>query len=551
MAGKRIEMKDVRSIVLMLEQGYGTKHIAKALGISRNTVKSYRDSIAEKKLSSTDLLKIPEEQLEKFFTAGPPDDDPRMGPLLKVFQGMEKELERVGVTRFLLWTEYARSVPDAYSYAQFCKLYRDFTYKCDATMHMEHEPGEKLYVDFTGKKFPYVDKDTGEVLGAEVFIASLGYSDATYLEACRSQTVPDFIMCLRHALEYFGGVPKILVPDNLKSAVINPDKYEAELNSVLRQFADHYKTTVIPARSLHPKDKAIVERHVIVAYQQVFAVLRNDTFFSIPEINIGIQKPLEALNERKFQGKPFSRKDLFNEEKDLLSPLPEYPFEFNKQKWARVMKNCYVQLMDDCHYYSVPFRYIGCRVILSYNSREVNVFFKGERIAYHTRDYAKFKYTRIDEHLPSTHKFVTEWNPEKFIGMGAQVSPFVQEYIERILSRKEPPEQLYKSCMGVISLGKRLGNDRLIKACRLGLQVGAVNYTFIKTTLANKTENLCDGMESTEIPLPKHDNIRGKNIFNNPKNISFNESSNFEQAQPDASPWNGESFEGSDIQSWQ
>lgn len=551
MAGKRIEMKDVRSIVLMLDQGYGTKHISKTLGCSRNTVKAYRDAFAAKGLSYKDLLELPEEQLEKFFSSGPPEDDPRLGPLMKVFEGMDKELERVGVTRFLLWTEYARTATDPYSYAQFCKLYRDFTYKCDATMHIEHDPGDKLYVDFTGKKFPYVDKETGEELGAEVFIASMGYSDMTYLEACKSQTVEDFIMCVRHALEFFGGSPKILVPDNLKSAVETPDKYEAELNSTMAKLARHYGTTVIPARVKHPKDKPIVERHVTIAYQQVFAVLRNVTLFSIREINEAIRPHLKAMNTRKFQGKPFSRADLFEEERSLLTALPAHPFEFDKQKWARVMKNCYVQLMEDCHYYSVPYRYIGSRVQIIYNSYEVSIWFKGERIAYHLRDYRKFKYTTISDHLPSTHQFVLSWSPEKFIGMAAQVSPFVQEYIERILSRSEPPEQLYKSCMGILALGKRLGNDRLIKACRLGMQVGAINYTFIKKTLANKTENLFEEQSVQMRRLPQHENIRGMEIFNTLNDTQSYEPRNTQQVGADASAWDGSGIEGSGDQSGQ
>lgn len=542
-------MKDVRSIVLMLDQGYGTKNISKAVGCSRNTVKAYRDAMESRGLSAKDLLELPEEQLGKVLCPVPPEDAPRIEAVREVFGTMDKELKRVGVTRFLIWTEYARGIKDAYSYAQFCKLYREHICKSEVTMHVDHEPGDKLYVDFTGKKIPYVDRDTGEIHDAEVFLASMGYSDHTYVEACRSQTVPDFLMCLRHALEFLGGVPKMIVPDNLKSAVAVPDKFEAELNSSLQRFAEHYGCSVLPARSLHPKDKAIVERHVAIVYQQVFAVLRNETFFSINEINDGVKAPLQALNDRKFQGRPFSRADLFAEERGLLAPLPAYPFELYTHKWARVMKNCYVQLMEDNHYYSVPFRYIGERVQLSYNSYEVNVFSKGERIAYHQREYQKYKYSTITEHLPSTHQFVLEWSPEKFVRMGAEVSPSVQEYIERILSRPEPPEVLYKSCMGIISIGKRLGNDRLIKACMLGLKVGAANYTFIKTTLANNTEDLCDEASASVARLPEHSNIRGKEIFDNPKNINYNEPSNSQQTQSDASPRDGNSLEGPGLQS--
>ena len=307
-------------------------------------------------------------------------------------------------------------------------------------------------------------------------LTTLGHSEYAYVEAGPSQSQECFAESLRHALEYYGGVPQVHVPDNLKSAVSKADKYEAEINSLLMKMAHHYDTVVLPARVRHPKD--------------------------------AIREPLRQLNERHFQGRPYSRKDLFEEEAAYLKPLPERPFEIMRSRMGTVMKNCHVQLTEDCHCYSVPFRYIGEKVKISYNSHEVRIYLKGSQIAYHLRDYAMFKYTTVPDHLPSTHRAYSEWNGDKFIKMAAEISVDVKAYIEMILARKEYPEQLYKSCMGVLALGKRHGNDRLIDACRLGLKVGAVNYTFIKNALNNWTERLW--MEdAVGTALPEHGNIRG------------------------------------------
>ena len=501
-------MKNVHSIVLMLSQGYGTKHISASLGCARNTVKAYRAIIASKGVSYEELLSSPEEELERFFVSKKPEEDDRMSTLEDAFKNADGELGKVGVTKFLLWNEYRLSNPDGYSYPQFCKLYRGRAETVDVTMHVEHKPGDKLYIDYTGKKIPYVDRATGEAKEAEVLLTTLGHSEYAYVEAGPSQSQECFAESLRHALEYYGGVPQVLVPDNLKSAVSKADKYEAEINSLLMKMAHHYDTVVLPARVRYPKDKSLVERHVQMVYQQIFAPLRNMTFFSIEEINAAIREPLRQLNERHFQGRPYSRKDLFEEEAAYLKPLPERPFEIMRSRMGTVMKNCHVQLTEDCHYYSVPFRYIGEKVKISYNSHEVRIYLKGSQIAYHLRDYAMFKYTTVPDHLPSTHRAYSEWNGDKFIKMAAEISVDVKAYIEMILARKEHPEQLYKSCMGVLALGKRHGNDRLIDACRLGLKVGAVNYTFIKNALNNRTERLW--MEdAVETALPEHGNIRG------------------------------------------
>lgn len=509
MAGKRKDMKDVKALIALLNQGYGSKHIAKVVGCSKNTVKTYKRAAESKGVSFAELLKLEDAQIEQFFKAEQPEDTERRAVVNQTLSSADQELEKKGMTLYLLWEEYKLSHPDGYSYPQFCRLYQKQAVNVNCSMHMEHKPGDKLYLDYTGKKIDYVDKETGEILQAEVFVASMGYSDKTYVEAVASQKQEDFARCVTNALEYFGGVPAALVPDNLKSAVIIADKYEAELNALLSKLAAHYGCAVAPARSLKPQDKAIVERHVTIVYQRIFARMRNMTFFSVSDINDAIKPLTEDVNNRNFQRRPFSRNDLFEEEKPYLKPLPQYPFEIMVTKTVTVMKNTHVQLSEDSHYYSVPFKYIGIKVQLSYNSREVIVFVKGVQVAYHLRDRAPYKYTTVTDHLPSSHQYVTQWSPDFFISEAAKVSETVCHYITMILGRKDYPEHMYKSCMGILGLGKRLGNDRLIKACKLGARANVYSYTFIKSTLQNKTEDLADTMPEVSHGLPEHENIRG------------------------------------------
>lgn len=502
-------MKDVRSILQMISDGHGNKSIATALGCSKNTVKEYRRAIEARKADCVSLLAKEDAELEQFFRSPQPEDCERRKALGAVFSGIEDELKKTGVTLYLLWSEYRMSEKDGYSYPQFCRLYQEYSGKVEVCMHMEHDKADKLYLDFTGKKIPYTERDTGEVREAEVFIATLGYSEYTYVEATRSQDKEHFAECVANALEYFCGVPAVLVPDNLKSAVIKADRYEAELNALLAKEAAHYGCDVLPARSRKPRDKALVERHVLIAYQQIMAQMRHMDFFSIPDINKAIRPLMDAMNARCFKNKPFSRKDLFEEERPLLKPLPGHRFETMKDKMVTVMKNYHVQLSDDSHYYSVPFKYVGVKMHMTYNSYEVRIYFKGQQIACHARDYAKFKYTTVREHMPPAHQYVGGWGPDFFIEEGRKVSPEVELYMRALLSRKDYPEHTYKACMGVLACGKRLGNDRLVKACRLGIRINVFNYTFIKNTLSNKTEGLADSAEEIEQELPEHENIRG------------------------------------------
>lgn len=511
MAGKTINMSIVKQILRLRSNGVQLQTIARAVKISRNTVKKYLRLIEVKQLSIEELLAMEDERLDALLHDPDPQDEQRYQTLEALFPFFAKELKRTGVNRWILWGEYRQQHPDGYSYSQFCDHFKQWSLSQSGTMHLEHQPADKLFIDFTGKKLTITDAMTGEVTEAEVFVATLGYSQLTYVQAVASQRKEDFIAATENALHFFKGAPRAIVPDNLKSAVNKPDKYEAELNAAFADFANHYATTVLPARSKKPRDKALVEKSVDIIYSRIFAPLRNHVFHSIAALNAAIVPLLNAHNNQHFKLRKQSRLQLFEEqEKCLLLPLPAERYEIKIFKEVTVMKNGYVQLYEDKHYYSVPYRFIGRQVKLIYSSRQVSVFYNRERIAYHVRGIKKYGYTTVREHLSSTHQFVSEWNPDKFINWAAAIAAEVKQYITYILDHATHPEQAYRSCIGILSYEKKVGAQRLIKAVQRAIYFGAYNYTIIKKILQNNLDQIPFGEESSpQNALPFHDNIRG------------------------------------------
>ena len=381
-------------------------------------------------------------------------------------------------------------------------------------MRFEHKAGDKMFVDFAGNRLRFIDRITGEVREAEVFVAILGASQLTYVEAVASQKKEDFIAVVENALHYFGGVPAAIVPDNLKSAVTRADSYEAELNRSFADFGLHYDTTILPTRSRKPRDKALVENAVKNIYTSIYARLRDKTFFSLSELNTAIMAELEHHNTRRFQNREYSRRDLFAQiERDVLQPLPLERYEIKHYAVATVYKNTYVWLGCDKHYYSVPYRYIGKKVKIEYTRTHVSIFIQHERIAYHRRVAGIYGYTTIKEHLPSHHRFVSEWNPEKFIGWAQSVGAETEKVISTILASKKHPEQSYKSCLGILSFGKKVGYERLNLACRRADQYGSYSYRTIRNILTGNYECL-PYEEQSPYTAPHHENIRGAQYYN-------------------------------------
>ena len=516
MAGKIVRMYKLKQIISLKMQGQSRKSIAKAVGTSKTTVKKYLQLIESNCWDNELLLSMEDHELESLFTGPPQDMTLRFADMQGMMEYFVKELQRVGVTRWVLWGEYKNKHPDGYSYSQFCYYLQQYIKAKSATMHFEHEPGDKLFIDYAGKKLHIVDAHTGEIKDVEVYIATLGYSQYTYVEASMNQQKETFIRSTENALHFFGGVPKVLVCDNLKSAVTKASKYEADINSDFMDFANHYHTAVLPTRSAKPKDKAHVEKSVSIIYSRIYAKLRDRVFHTLEELNVAIKEHLAEHNNTLFQGKDYSRLQCFEkDEKNHLKPLPSERYQLKEYYQMQVLKNCHVQLHKDKHYYSVPYRYIGEKVQLICTQTTVSIYHKTERIAVHSRDFRPYKYTTTKEHLPSTHQFVADWNPAKFIKWAASIHADVEQYIKKILDSNAYPEQTYRSCVGILSMEKKVGKERLIAACRRADYFNVYNYKVIFNILNGKLDVMKpDEENSSQMILPLHENIRGAEYYN-------------------------------------
>lgn len=513
MAGKSKEMSQIKQLLLMYSQGHGKQTIAKRLSISKNTVKSYLSKFDNLHKETSELLKMPEPELERLFFAGNPSYKERdrydvLQELLPYYAG---ELKRRGVNRQLLWEEYIASCSEGYSRSQFCYHLQQHLQIKKSSMVLSHTPGECLYVDFAGKKMSYVDKQTGELIECEVFVACLPYSDFGFVMAVPSQKSEDFIYCLEKCLTFLGGVPRTIVTDNLKSAVVKTDRYEPDINRVLADFANHYGTTICPARAYHPQDKALVENTVKLVYNRVYARLRNNVFFDINSLNQAMQEKMLLHNQTRMQEKPYCREEIFtSNEKACLSPLPEFGFEIKTYKELKVAKNNHIQLKPDNHYYSVPYTCIGKTAKVIYTRSLVYAYVDGQQVAVHKR-IRTFGYSTEKEHLCSTHKHYLERSPDYYRKKAKEHSSDFLELTECIFRQNKYPEQLYRSCDGLLRLARQTDKELFEEACRIAIQHRYYSYKFILNLIENNM--VAHQKESFLKPLPTHENLRGKDQF--------------------------------------
>jgi transposase len=509
---QRISMNKVREIIRLNEQcNLSQRTIARALKISRPVVKEYIDKIHSSELDYATINNIDDDTLLQIVEGTNKSNSDRYRALRSKFEYFLKELKRTGVTLERLWQEYLDEHPDGYSYSQFCYHFQVWRNTSELTMHIDHKAGDKMFVDFTGKNLQIVDKKTGEIKDVEVFVAILGASQYTYVEAVETQKKHDWIKVNQNAFYYFGGVPKAVVPDCLKTAIKNPDKYEPDINPEYADFARHYQITILPARPSRPKDKALVEGAVRIVYARVFAALRNQIFYSLEELNQAVWQELERHNNTPMQKLKISRKQLFNElEKACLKPLPAEKYIIRNFKTIKAQFNYHVYLSEDKHYYSVPYRYRGNRVRVIYTDSVVEIFYKNRRIAFHKRDYTPNGYTTVPEHMPSHHRIVSDWNPQRLINWARNIGEHVETVVSYILANRQHPEQAYKVCLGIISLAKRFDNQRLNKACSRAINFHYYSYKGIKNILENRLEDYqLDSFKS----LPNHKNIRGNQYY--------------------------------------
>ena len=469
MANKSIGSIMIREIIRMKDNGLSNSQISQRLGKSRTTIIKYLDVIEASGFCLKELLELKGEDLSELFESSnelsPAGREQIHKDLYSFFPYLEKELKRVGVTRNILWREYKIKYPQGVMYSQFCEHYNKWSQKAQGYMPTAHTAGEKLFIDYAGKKLHIIDKETGEIKPVEVFVATLGASQYTYVEASFSQQIPDFINSVQNCLHYLGGVPACIIPDNLKSAVTKSNKYEPHVNEQFASFASHYDTSIMPARALKPKDKSLVEGAVNITYTRIHAVLRDKDFYSITELNLAIKELLLVYNQTPFQKKQHSRTGLFLEiEKDTLKPLPAEKYELRDYKVATVQKNCHVYYSSDKNYYSVPNAYIGKKVKMILTQSVVEIYHSQTRIALHARSRKAYHYVTVKEHMPVSHTFNADWSSEYFITWAQKIGTSTKEYIEKILDKKQYPEQSYKSCMGILGMASKIGKERLENA---------------------------------------------------------------------------------------
>ena len=510
-------MKKIREIIRLEEQaGLSHRRISQAIGVSRPVVTLTIKRAQELGLNLDTVQKMSDSDLSEQLTE-PKKVLTRADLLARNFPGYARELKKPGVTLGLLWDEYRNGNSSALSYTQFCFHYQKWRESEKISMHIDHKPGDKMFVDYTGKKMEITSAVNGEISPTEVFIAILPASQYSYVEASLNQNQESFMRSTENALRYFGGVVSAIVPDNLKSGVIRADIYEPDLNPLYADFAEFYRCAIVPARSGKPKDKAHVENAVKIIYTRVFAPLRKEVFHTIGELNQAIREKLEEHNNREFQKMKVSRKELFIEvEKDYLKALPVYRYPLKHfQNNAAVGFNYHVELKEDKHYYSVPYLLRGKKVNFIYDERIIAIYHDNLRICQHHRDRGKYCYTTVKEHMPPQHRFKDNWNPEKLKWWAANVGDETLWAVSQILETRTYPEQAYKSILGILNLVHKNGNTVLNLACRKACNMERVNYRFIK----EQAEYIKDQYETDNqkkqlslLPLD-HENIRGDEYY--------------------------------------
>lgn len=511
MAQKPLTMEQIKQIIQLKRDGVAIREIAKRVGVSRNSVRKYLLLLKGTEFSQDSELAAAayvNDQLEL--------EQERLKHLHHHFSSNSAELNKTGVTRQLLHQEYLLKHPDGYSYSRYCYHLSQYLKSRDLSMHLHYEAGDMIMIDFAGKKLSYTDPFSGEVIQVQVFVAVLPFSGLIFLNAVHTQRSEDFVSCINKMLRFYHGVPATILCDNLKTAVIRPSRYEPEFTELCGQLSEHYSTTFSATRPYHPKDKAMVEGAVRICYQHVYAPLRNRTFTSLEGLNRAIQEQLVLLNAKPYKKTPYSRSYYFEQkERCALKALPSEPFALKKVVVLTVQRNYHVQLTEDHRYYSVPFIHVGKKVKVYYDSRSVEVYLGHERIAVHVRPHHHHKaYTTLAEHMPPHHQRMHQikgFNREDLLRKAALIGSSTHSAAQLILENSIYIEQNYKSCFGMLKLEGKYGVSRLEAACARALKGPRVNYTMVKTILERGLD--AHEIKEPELPLPLHDNIRGKDHY--------------------------------------
>ncbi len=517
MSGWRLSMRKIREVLrLKFEQHLTNRQIALSCNISRPSVAHYLAKAAAAGLS----WPLPEEQddtvLERLiFRPAAVDHAGHCGGSHpdSYMLHIHKELRNKHVTLQLLWHEYKDTYPNGYQYSQFCDRYRRWAQKLSVTMRQEYKAGDKLFIDYAGPTIPIVDKATGESKPAYLFVAVLGASNYTFVEAAFSQNLASWIGSHVRAFTFMGGIPACLVPDNLKSGVTKACRYEPDINPTYQALASHYGTAVMPARPRRPRDKAKAEVGVQICERWILAALRHRTFFTLGELNGAIAELRDKLNHRKLRKLDTTRARLFDElDRPALRPLPPEPFSLSAIKRVRVNIDYHVEV--DGHYYSVPYQLVHEDMEAFISSSTIELVHKGRRIVTHVRSFVRGGHTTLPEHRPRNHQQYLEWTPERIIRWAKTIGPATAAAVASIMESRAYPEQGYRSCLGLMRLGKTYSNERLESACARAVHSRVSSYKSVQSILKNGLDHQSLDSEPPSVAHNiSHINVRGAGYY--------------------------------------
>jgi transposase len=509
-----MKMRDIKRIIQLYKAGLSRRLIGKALGKPKSTVSDYIVRFNASGLAMSELeTKTSDEIYHLLF----PEESHRMkqrsGKIMPDFHQIHLELKKKYVTRQLLWEEYKTLYPDNhYGYTRFCNLYKAWQKRSRVSMRINHKAGEKMFLDFSGLKWQIIDKDTGELKQVDIFVAALAASGYTYAEASMDQTTPSVIRCTVNALEFFGGVTELLVPDNMKTAVTKADKYDPHINSSFQDMADHYESVVLPTRPYRAKDKAKVELSVKLVQRWILARLRRQQFFSLAELNQAIFALLNDFNNRVMRRYGKSRYDLYMElDKPALKPLPTRRYVFREFKYCTVNIDYHIEIKG-C-FYSVPYQLAGQRVFTIYTADSVEIFHNNKRVALHVRQYKKGAFSTKEEHMASAHRAYGTWSPSRLIHWGGTFGSHTQSLISTILESRPHPEIGFRSCLAILKEAKHHGDRHAVElTSKKMLELECYRVSHFKDILKHKTYQDTRDISNTLIPQ-RHENLRGQSYY--------------------------------------
>lgn len=518
MAGKITEMSTLKQVLQLHESGASNRSVASQLGLYKETVNKYIRQFKALSVDVQELLQKDDPELERLFNGGTPAyADKRFDDFSKRLPYLESELGHKHVTRLRLWEEYIAEYPGGYGFTQFCfHLNQHVIAQTPSTVLVgTYVAGEKCYVDFAGDTMEYADMDTGEIIKVQTFVGCLPYTDYAFAICVPSQKSEDFIYAITRMFAFFGGVTKIVVPDNLKSAVTKSNRYDPEINRLMEHLGNHYGFVTLPTRPRKPKDKCLVENQVKLIYQRVYAPLRKRLFLSLEELNKAVLEQVQVHNRKRMQQRPYSREEHFiSDERRALNPLPETCFEVQYDTELTVSANCCVYLGRDKHYYSVPYQHIGQKVKVVYTRTLVKAYLKGERIATHPR-VEGFGYSMLEEHTASHSNAYNKRSMAYYNQKASEKSATLKELFELMFaSQNVPPEFFYNRCDGLLRLQRITPAKEMEKACRIAIEHGQYTYKFVERVLRNIQALVEEEKTTKKNPEPdNHENIRGAGYY--------------------------------------